>query len=103
MPEDLPLFLMCMAIGLAIGLALRRLYPPTCQRYAAWAASRIASRRWWVFVFWAAAFLLLAFQAIGLRWYISAAFSVAIAVLELALMTRAIRHRASSAGRSSGE
>jgi hypothetical protein len=106
MPDDLPLFLKCVAVavpvGLILGFALRLRCPHLCERYAAWAAARLASRPWWVFVLYAAFFLLLTSAQVSRRWYIFAGFSAALAALELILMARTRRRRASSAGRSHG-
>jgi hypothetical protein len=97
MPEDLSLFLICVGVGLSVGLALRLLCPHCCKRYAAWSASRITSRRWWVFVFYASFFLLLASALVGRHWYSFGSFSVVLAAGELVMMAITLRRRASSA------
>ena len=90
MPEDLPLLLKVLAVAIPIslvgGLTLRFRFPRLCEQYRAWATSRIASRRWWVFVLYAAFFLLMASAQFCRHWFSFAALFAAFAVFELVLM-----------------
>ncbi len=105
MPEDFPQFLIVIGISLPIGVFLGLVFlirPELGKQWNTWTTSRLASRRWWVFVLWATIFLFFAWVQFTLRRFCFSASMAVLAAMELILMVMAIRRRAKDSRRSTG-